>query len=277
MNKQSFYRYVNAYNHYQNDKDTFKRFYDFPIQFTNYNEYEKQNFLSKAHAVCTDSNIATKFYISKNVTNFITNQHKFLFKWIQDKPIIFPHNPFCLQMEFNDTVANLFFAEFNNKKWVTISYYKNDFTLFNSTLYAIPQKNFDLNNLNIEIDDDDKNINMYRDNYELDRYNIWQCFMIFYMAIYEKQIFYVEKNTNKKEKKLLQNSTINYADYKVIKIQKDIYNNFIKNNKSKNKTEKSWHMVMSHLRQLNDGRITTVKSHPRGSKSIGITLKDYQL
>ena len=111
-------------------------------------------------------------------------------------------------------------------------------TLFNSTLYKIQGTNFDLKNLNIGIDDSNQNIDMYRDNYERDRYNIWQCYMIFYMAIYEKQIFYIENNTNKKEKYLLQNSKISYADYKVIKIQKDIYYNFLKQHKNKKRIKK---------------------------------------
>lgn len=277
MNKQSFYRYVNAFNHYKNDKESFDKFYQFPLQYENYNNLEKQKFLNRCEALCIDSNVATKFYISQNVTNFLINQYKFLFKWIQDKPIIFPYNPFCLQLEFENTVAHLFFLESKNRKWVSINYYKDNFTLFNSTFYEIKQTNFDLENLHIGIDDSEKHINLYRDNYELDRYNIWQCFMIFYMAIYEKQIFYIENNTNKKEKQLLQNSKISYADYKVIKIQKDIYYNFLKQYKNKKKNKKNWHMVMSHLRQLHDGRITTVKSHSRGSKENGIVIKDYKL
>lgn len=277
MNKQSFYRYINAYNHYKNDNHTFNKFYEFPLQYTNYDDFEKQKFLERSKALCVDSNSATKFYISQNVTNFLVNQHKFLFKWIQDKPIIFPYNPFCLQLEFNNSVAHLFFIESKGGKWVTISYYKDDMTLFNSTLYEIKGTNFDLKNLHIGIDDTNINIDTYYDNYERDRYNIWQCYMIFYMAIYEKQIFYVHPNKNKKEKKLLRNSNINYADYQVIKIQKEIYDNFLKQNKNKTKDDRKWHMVMSHLRQLQSGKITTVKSHSRGSKKIGVVLKDYEI
>lgn len=273
MDKQSFYRYVNTYNHYKNNPDSFDKHYCFPIQRNNYNLFEKQKFLDKARVICTDSNINTKFYINKNVTNFIIQQHNFLFKWIQDKPIIFPHNPFCLQIEFESTVAHLFFIEDKNRKMVTISYYRDNLTTFNSTLYEIHGNNFDLQNLHISIDDSDKNINMYRDNYEVDRFNIWQCFMFFYMAVYEKQIFYVENNKNKKEKKQFKSNKINYADYKILRIKKEIYKNFVTENK--NQKQKSWHMVMSHLRQLQNGKITTVKAHPRGSKKHGIVLKDY--
>ena len=48
-----------------------------------------------------------------------------------------------------------------------------------------------------------------------------------------------------------------------------------KNNKGKK--QKSWHMVMSHLRLLPTGKIVPVKSHARGSKKIGIRLKDYEI
>jgi len=274
MDKKSFYRYVNAYNHYQNDIKTFDKFYEFPIQYNNYANYQKQKFLEEAEALCTLSNTAIKFYINKNVTNFVLNQYKFLFKWIQGKPIIFPHNPFCLQIEYDNTVAHLFFIEFDDKKFVTISYYRNNLTLFNSIKYEIHGKNFDLNNLYIGIDGINNNIKMYQDNYDLDRYNIWQCFMILYMTIYEKQIFYINNNKNKKEKKLYKNAKYNYADYSVIKIKDKIYKNFTENNKGRK--QKSWHMVMSHLRLLPSGKTATVKSHTRGSKKIGIRLKDYE-
>ena len=63
MNKQGFYRYINAYNHYTNDNHTFNKFYEFPLQYTNYDDFEKQKFLERTKALCIDSNSATKFYI----------------------------------------------------------------------------------------------------------------------------------------------------------------------------------------------------------------------
>ena len=79
----------------------------------------------------------------------------------------------------------------------------------------------------------------------------------------------------KKKKKIYKHSRYNYTDYNVVKIRDKIYKNFTKNNKGKK--QKSWHMVMSHLRQLQNGKITTVKAHSRGSKKIGIRLKDYEV
>lgn len=272
MDKQSFYRYVNAYNHYKNNIETFDKFYNFPRQYNNFNFTERDYFLKNLEYLSKAKDI-TKFYVNKSVTNFLVQQEKFMFNWIKDKPIIFPYNNFFLQIELDNYIHNLFFHRNAEVKLVSLSSYKNDFTAINSNFYLLKNNYFDLQNLELILPY--KKQKKYEKNDEKNHFYIWLIFIIFYTAIYEKQIFCVENNKNKNEKKLYQNSQNNYAEYKILKVKKKIYKNFLKNNLGKK--QKSWHMVMSHLRQLQNGKITTVKAHTRGSKKIGIRLKDYEV
>ena len=108
MDKQSFYRYVNAYNNYKNNIETFDKFYNFPRQYNNFNFTERDYFLKNLEYLSKAKDI-TKFYVNKSVTNFLVQQEKFMFNWIKDKPIIFPYNNFFLQIELDNYIHNLFF------------------------------------------------------------------------------------------------------------------------------------------------------------------------
>ena len=211
--------------------------------------------------------------MKKNVVDFFLQQENFIFKWIKGKPIIFPYNNFFLQIEIDERVCNMYFFEDTNGKYVSISSYKNEMTLLDSNFYRIENDYFDL--LNLEIIAPYKLTEDNKTNSNINHYFIWLAYILFYASIYQKDLCYVESNKNKKELKKYKTSKINYAEYKILKIRKDIYKNFLIHNK--NKKQKSWHMVMSHLRQLQSGKITTVKSHSRGSKKIGVVLKDYEI
>jgi|SaaInlStandDraft_1057018.scaffolds.fasta_scaffold03729_10 hypothetical protein len=279
MDKQSFYRYVNAYNHYQNDKNSFDKFYEFPVQYTEYNFIEKNQFLEKTKFVTDLSNKSIKFYLNNSVINYLIQENKFVLKWIHEKPSILPFNEFYLQINRGDGIfMHLNFITVQNKKLVTISYDNNGKMLFDSTLYELDFNNFDMlnvKNMTIGVKENEKHLKNYQENIQINLKNIMQSYMYFYMSIYAKDIFEIQNNTNKKEKKIYKHSRYNYTDYNVVKIRDKIYKNFTKNNKGKK--QKSWHMVMSHLRQLQNGKITTVKAHSRGSKKIGIRLKDYEV
>jgi len=279
MDKQSFYRYVNTYNHYQNDKNSFDKFYEFAVQYTGYNFIEKNEFLQKAKIVTDLSNKYIKFYLNESVINFFIQEDKFVNKWIHEKPSILPYNEFYLQINRGDgIIMHLNFITVQNKKVVTISYDKNGRMLFDSNLYELRFNTFDMlnpQNMEIGVKENEKHFENYKENIQINFKNIIQSYMYFYMSIYAKDLFEVQKNPNKKEKKLYKNAKYNYADYSVIKIKDKIYKNFTENNKGRK--QKSWHMVMSHLRLLPSGKITTVKAHSRGSKKIGIRLKDYEV
>ena len=279
MNKQSFYRYVNVYNHYQNDKNSFDKFYEFPMQYTGYNFIEKNEFLEKAKIVTGLSNKSIKFYLNQSVLNYLIQEDKFVLKWIHEKPSILPFNEFYLQINRGDgIIMHLNFITVQNKKIVTISYDNNGKMLFDSTLYELDFNNFDMSNvenMKIGVKEKDDYYKNYKENILINIKNIMQSYLYFYMSIYAKDIFEIQNNKNKKEKKIYKDSKYNYTDYNVIKIKDKIYKHFTKNNKGKK--QKSWHMVMSHLRLLPTGKIVPVKSHARGSKKIGIRLKDYEI
>jgi hypothetical protein len=272
MHKHSFYRYVNTYNHYNSDKDTFKNFYNFPKEYDLLDVYKKNQFIENLSLLSTANSI-TKFYMKKNVVDFFIQQENFIFKWIKGKPIIFPYDNFFLQIEIDEKVYNLYFFEDKGGRYVSISNYKDDSTLIDSNFYRLENDYFDLSNLEIitpfSLSEENKT------NTQLAHYYIWLIYILFYVSIYQKDLCCVEPNKNKKEIKKYKTNKINYAEYKILKIRKDYYKDFLLHNKYKK--QKSWHMVMSHLRQLNDGRITKVKSHTRGSKKVGIILKDYEV
>ena len=65
-------------------------------------------------------------------------------------------------------------------------------------------------------------------------------------------------------------------EHKILKL--DLFgSNGTSNTSNSNETGgRAFHAVRKHIRQYQDGKITFVKAHFRGSKDIGIVTKDYE-
>jgi len=281
------------------DMKKFNNYFFVDVEPKNFTKKELSIFEHRLKEISSNVNDATKFFLTKDVINFVSSNATDIYKIEKmkqpfelptDKPLLIHEN------DMNSTIIiskihGIPYADYQVDHFV--NYKDTKQIMINPFLSFTFNKNFFINLLNefpknLFIDfrkqiytDLQETSNKWRENR---MHSIYELLFIYFSAINlsddlnifeEKKVNGIKKQTNQK---FSLSSFISKPVYEHITL--DINTNKKKHSNSTNKNEtnkKRFHNVRGHLRQLQNGKIVWVNPYDRGDASLGIITKDYKL
>jgi hypothetical protein len=280
------------------DMNKFGNHFIIDVESKNHTVKELNTFAHRIKQISNNVNDATKFFLTNNVRDFVTDNFvdickmdkmKQEFRLPTDKPLLIQYSDLNRTIVINEISGFAyadyqvdFFVNYKDTKQIMINPFMSfvfSKNFFIELLDKFPQQIY----LNFHKQDYADLVETTKEWRENRMHQIFELLMIYFSVINlsnDLDIFEEKKVAGLKKQphqKFSLASFISKPVYEHITLDININNKNYTNNGDGSQNKKRLHGVRGHLRQLQNGKIVWVNPYKRGDASLGVITKDYKL